>query len=86
MLTHDSSLPLMVHCIHGKDRTGLFVMLVALLCGLEEEVRGWGCGMLGSLCGSMPCCCRWGRAHAKHVVGMPRVGNVLVNNTTTQRW
>lgn len=39
MLTHDSSLPVMVHCIHGKDRTGLFVMLVALLCGVEEDVR-----------------------------------------------
>lgn len=31
------NLPAIVHCIHGKDRTGLFVMLVYLLCGVPRE-------------------------------------------------
>ncbi len=39
----------MVHCIHGKDRTGLFVMLVALLCDVDEEVCVvWGGGGVGN--------------------------------------
>ena len=29
--------PAIVHCIHGKDRTGLFIMLVYLLCGVPKE-------------------------------------------------
>lgn len=31
------NLPIVVHCIHGKDRTGLIIALVLLLVGLEEE-------------------------------------------------
>ena len=31
--------PILVHCIHGKDRTGLIVMLIMLLCSVEPEVR-----------------------------------------------
>ncbi|KAL4434079.1 hypothetical protein ABPG75_000520 [Micractinium tetrahymenae] len=31
------NLPLLVHCIHGKDRTGLVAMLLLLLCGAERE-------------------------------------------------
>ena len=31
------NLPAIVHCIHGKDRTGLFVMLVYLLCEVPRE-------------------------------------------------
>ncbi|PSC73159.1 tyrosine serine phosphatase [Micractinium conductrix] len=30
------NLPLLVHCIHGKDRTGLVAMLLLLLCGVER--------------------------------------------------
>ncbi|DBA90427.1 hypothetical protein WJX77_002141 [Trebouxia sp. C0004] len=29
--------PVLVHCIHGKDRTGLIVMLIMLLCSVESE-------------------------------------------------
>lgn len=29
--------PVLVHCTLGKDRTGLVVLLVALLCGASEE-------------------------------------------------
>lgn len=29
--------PVLVHCIHGKDRTGLIVMLIMLLCSVEPE-------------------------------------------------
>ena len=32
------SYPVLVHCIHGKDRIGLIVMLVMLLCSVEPEV------------------------------------------------
>lgn len=31
--------PVLVHCIHGKDRTGLIVMIIMLLCSVEPEVR-----------------------------------------------
>ena len=31
--------PLLVHCIHGKDRTGLVVMLLLMLCNVEMEVQ-----------------------------------------------
>lgn len=34
---HDNY-PVLVHCIHGKDRTGLIVMLIMLLCSVEPEV------------------------------------------------
>ena len=30
--------PVLVHCIHGKDRTGLIVMIIMLLCSVEPEV------------------------------------------------
>lgn len=49
---------MLVHCIHGKDRTGLVVMLLLLLCGVAHEVRGgarpdpWHCaGSAGALLG-----------------------------------
>lgn len=30
--------PILVHCIHGKDRTGLIVMLLLLLCDVPPQV------------------------------------------------
>ena len=30
--------PVLVHCIHGKDRTGLIIMLIMLLCSIPAEV------------------------------------------------
>ncbi|KAK9841869.1 hypothetical protein WJX81_008362 [Elliptochloris bilobata] len=29
--------PILIHCIHGKDRTGIVVMLLLLLCGVKRE-------------------------------------------------
>lgn len=29
--------PVLVHCIHGKDRTGIVVALISLLCGVSSE-------------------------------------------------
>lgn len=34
----EENYPVLVHCIHGKDRTGLIVMLIMLLCSVEPEV------------------------------------------------
>ena len=36
-LQHECNLPAIVHCIHGKDRTGIFVMIVYLLCDVPRE-------------------------------------------------
>ena len=30
--------PVMVHCIHGKDRTGLIIMLLLLICDVPSKV------------------------------------------------
>ena len=30
--------PILVHCIHGKDRTGLIIMLLLMLCNVPSEV------------------------------------------------
>jgi hypothetical protein len=34
----DYALPALIHCQHGKDRTGLVVMLLYLLCGVEKQL------------------------------------------------
>ena len=31
--------PILVHCIHGKDRTGLIIMLLLMLCDVAPEVH-----------------------------------------------
>lgn len=36
ILSYDGNLPLVIHCTHGKDRTGLIVALLLLLLGVEE--------------------------------------------------
>ena len=31
--------PVLVHCIHGKDRTGLVIALLLMLCDVDPQVR-----------------------------------------------
>ena len=38
LLLGDEHVPMLIHCIHGKDRTGLVVMLIYLLCGVPDEL------------------------------------------------
>jgi hypothetical protein len=33
----DKSLPALVHCAHGKDRTGVVIMLLLLVCDVPHE-------------------------------------------------
>ncbi|KAI9800599.1 MAG: hypothetical protein M1833_003257 [Piccolia ochrophora] len=37
VLAEKENYPLLIHCAHGKDRTGLMVMLVLLLLGVAED-------------------------------------------------
>lgn len=37
VLGDESKYPVLVHCTQGKDRTGLVVLLVCLLCGVGED-------------------------------------------------
>lgn len=36
VLAHEDNLPSVIHCTHGKDRTGLLVALLLLMLGVEE--------------------------------------------------
>ena len=36
VFVQEENLPCVVHCIHGKDRTGLLVALLLLLLGVDE--------------------------------------------------
>lgn len=38
VLRDSRNFPVLVHCIHGKDRTGLLVMLILLLCDIPPAV------------------------------------------------
>lgn len=38
VFTVPENFPVLVHCIHGKDRTGLIIMLIMLLCSIPAEV------------------------------------------------
>ena len=55
--------PVLVHCIHGKDRTGLIVMLIMLLCSVEPEVRVSHHLFLASGC-PLPACYQPGHGNA----------------------
>eukprot|EP00658_Telonema_sp_P-2_P005032 TRINITY_DN11886_c0_g1_i3.p1 TRINITY_DN11886_c0_g1~~TRINITY_DN11886_c0_g1_i3.p1 ORF type:complete len:379 (-),score=103.40 TRINITY_DN11886_c0_g1_i3:410-1546(-) len=37
VFSDSANYPVLVHCIHGKDRTGLLVALVSLICGVSES-------------------------------------------------
>lgn len=57
----DENFPILVHCIHGKDRTGLIIMLLLMLCGVEPEVCSFPnlclyCSDLGSFLSQH---CKW---------------------------
>ena len=34
---HGRPSPILVHCLHGKDRTGVLVALLLFICGVDEE-------------------------------------------------
>lgn len=36
--SRDSTKSLIIHCTAGKDRTGVFIMLLYGLCGVDEEI------------------------------------------------
>ena len=36
VFAHAENLPIIIHCIHGKDRTGLIIALLLLLLGVDE--------------------------------------------------
>ena len=38
ILTKQENFPILVHCMHGKDRTGIVIMLVMLLCDNGPQV------------------------------------------------
>lgn len=38
LFTEEKNYPVLVHCIHGKDRTGLIIMLLLLLCDVPAKV------------------------------------------------
>lgn len=37
VLADPTNYPVLIHCLHGKDRTGLLVALVLLCCGVSQE-------------------------------------------------
>ena len=39
LFANAANYPILVHCIHGKDRTGLIIMLLLMLADVPDEVR-----------------------------------------------
>ena len=39
LFADSANFPILVHCVIGKDRTGLVMMLLLLLCGVDEQAR-----------------------------------------------
>ena len=38
ILMMEENFPVVIHCTHGKDRTGVIIMLLLLLCNVPTEV------------------------------------------------
>ncbi|RHZ83020.1 hypothetical protein Glove_100g26 [Diversispora epigaea] len=38
IMTDKSNLPILIHCKHGKDRTGVVIALLLSLCGVDDEL------------------------------------------------
>ena len=38
ILMMEANFPVVIHCTHGKDRTGVIIMLLLLLCNVPTEV------------------------------------------------
>jgi hypothetical protein len=38
VFARNGTLPALVHCAHGKDRTGVVIMLLLAACGVPQEV------------------------------------------------
>ena len=36
--SRESTQSLIIHCTAGKDRTGVFIMLLLRLCGVDDEI------------------------------------------------
>ena len=58
----EENFPVLVHCVHGKDRTGLIIMLLLLLCDVNRKARrppGLSCSTLASrpVAGAHPALC-----------------------------
>lgn len=39
LFVNRSNYPILIHCIHGKDRTGIIVMLLLMLCNIPIDVN-----------------------------------------------
>ncbi|XP_019852732.1 PREDICTED: uncharacterized protein LOC109582458 [Amphimedon queenslandica] len=37
LLSHEENLPVLIHCVYGKDRTGVLVALILDCIGVESE-------------------------------------------------
>ena len=41
--SHQANYPILLHCVHGKDRTGIVTALIQLVCGVDDEniIKGY---------------------------------------------
>ncbi|CAG8605402.1 8244_t:CDS:2 [Dentiscutata erythropus] len=37
VMTDETNLPILIHCKHGKDRTGIIIAIVLSICGVDDE-------------------------------------------------
>jgi Tyrosine phosphatase family len=58
IFANSGNLPVLVHCIHGKDRTGLVIALLLLLLGVEEDMVGSGTLCIRNALGFFAASCR----------------------------
>ena len=79
MCASGDALPLLVHCTHGKDRTGVLVALMLYAVGVPEEAiledytrsHDWGCSVEG----------KW---HARQ--SLPETVRYLVQQEVLDSW